>query len=181
MAKSILEDIINKNNSGNGNNGGGNNSGQPAQGRQVFDEDGNPIRSGQYTQKRYDANGKELPESRAWINVGRVMTLPDMQGNMVKRFVNVASGIPVDSIPQFKASPNNKLRQKQNKERKNLLALVDEMQPGEERVLNYQVRIRKVFDQSAIELDNEGDDDDGFQLSSPVNDLDEDMGETETE
>lgn len=147
---------------------------------QVFDAQGNRLATGQYTQKRYDAAGNELPESRAWINVGRVMKLPDMQGNMVKRFVNVASGIPVDSIPQFKASPNNKLRQKQNKERKSLLALIDEMQPGEERVLHYQVRIRKVFDQSAIELENDDDEDD-FQLSSPVNDLDEDMGETETE
>lgn len=176
MAKNVLDDIINQNrNTGNGNRPNGQ---APQSGaRQVFDEDGNPIKSGQYTQKRFDANGRELPESRAWINVGRVQLLPDAQGNQVKRFVNVASGIPVDSIPLFKASPNNKLRQKQNKERANLLALVEEMQPGEERILNYQVRIRKVFDQSAIELAAEGDDDDGFQLSSPVNDYEEESFE----
>jgi hypothetical protein len=172
MARNVLEDIIN--NGRQGTTQGGRATGNAAQpGRQVYDEDGTPIRSGLYTQKRYDANGKELPESRGWINVGRVMNLPDQNGQLVKRFVNLGLGIPVDSIPKFKASPNNKLRQKQNVLREQLLALLDEMQGGEERVLHLEVRIRRINDQSEIELSGMDDEEDGFQLSSPVHDMEE--------
>lgn len=147
---------------------------------QVFDGEGNRIASSNYTQKRYNAAGDELPESKGWINIGYVKALPDAMGNMVKRFINLASGIPVDSIPVFKASPTNKLRHEQN----HLGALVkdelEQMQPGEERILHLEVRLRRVYDQSEIALQTE---ELGvpFSLSSPVNDDDAGFSEAETE
>lgn len=147
---------------------------------QVFDAQGNRLATGQYTQKRYDAAGNELPESRGWINIGFTKVMPDAQGNPINRFINLASGIPVDSIPAFKASPTNLLRQEQNHLRAQILDKLETMAPGQEEVIHLEVRIRRVFDQAEIALssDNLGP---GFDLFSPVADDASTYSEVEAE
>lgn len=90
-------------------------------------------------QRRAGNNGEKRETSKFWLNAG----YETGEG----RFVPLAYGIPLDNIEDLKTSGQNEefvaLRHAQNELKDDLLAEAAKLQPGQEVVIQLQVRLRR--------------------------------------
>ncbi len=95
------------------------------------------------------ANPKDRPAAKLWINLGKE------KGG---RFINLPVGIPADTMEPLPIKGQNEEWAKFQSSRNSLLRLIqekgDSLLPGEEVVLNLEVRLRKVNDEIAIDSDD---------------------------
>lgn len=89
----------------------------------------------------------DLPKSKFWLNVGY-----EAEDG---RFVNLSQGIALDNIEALKTDTNNEefneLRASQNELAEDLVREAEGMQPGEERVVYLQVRLRRISERTAAD------------------------------
>lgn len=93
-----------------------------------------------------NANRSDLPKAKFWMNVGY-----EVDG----RFVNIPLGIPLDTQEPLRTDTNNEefneLRASQNELLEDLMAEAEKMQPGEERIVPLQIRLRRVTERVAAD------------------------------
>lgn len=99
----------------------------------------------------------DRPKAQFWINVGYSVNVnvtgPDGKDVVEQRFVSMPIGIPVDTQEELKTNTRNvewnMLQQARNELVHELIDAGGELQPGEERIVNLQVQLRRVKDEAA--------------------------------
>lgn len=86
-----------------------------------------------------------------WLNVGYEVDVQDEHGN--KKFVSLPLGIPVDSMEALSTNSKNEQYALFQAARNDLLAQIMEVakgvKPGESKLLNLQIQLRRVNDETA--------------------------------
>lgn len=95
----------------------------------------------------------DRPKAQFWINVGYPVDVEIDGGTTETRFVSMPMGIPVDTQEELKTNTGNAewnmLQQARNALVQLLTETGKELKPGEERIVNLQVQLRRVKDESA--------------------------------
>jgi hypothetical protein len=99
----------------------------------------------------------DRPKAQFWINVGYAVEVqvsgPDGKTVQEQRFVSMPIGIPVDTQEELKTNTRNvewnMLQQARNELVHALTEAGNELEPGEERIVNLQVQLRRVKDEAA--------------------------------
>ena len=89
----------------------------------------------------------DKPKAQFWANIGEY-------DEDMGRFINLAYGIPLDAIEDVPESGSDEWREfraEQNFLRDDVLADLQDMEPGEERILNLQIRVRRVKDEAPVQ------------------------------
>lgn len=102
--------------------------------------------------KNSAAAADDRPKALSWINVGYSVDVV-VDGVTEQRFVSLPLGIPVDTQEELKTNTRNQewnmLQQARNELVKQLSELGASLAPGEERIVNLQVQLRRVKDETA--------------------------------
>ena len=98
----------------------------------------------------------DRPKAQLWLNVGYSVEVPALDANghpsgeMEERFVSLPVGIPLDDMKQVKITGGksfiNDQKIAQNDLLEQLLASVQDLPPGETRMVNLQLQVRRVQD-----------------------------------
>lgn len=89
----------------------------------------------------------DKPKAQFWANIGEY-------DEKLGRFINLAYGIPLDAIEDVSESGSDEwrvFRAEQNYLRDDVLADLKDMEPGEERILNLQIRVRRVKEEGPVQ------------------------------
>lgn len=93
-------------------------------------------------------------KSMLWINIGYQTDVADAEGKPV--FVSLARGIALDQIPDQPTNSSNEgfahLRAAQNDLRDQLLAAAAKLAPGETKIVDVQLQIRRVNEETTVDL-----------------------------
>lgn len=97
----------------------------------------------------------DMPKADVWMNVGYEADDVDSDGNAVVRFIGTPLGIAVDTQSPIDTSKTRsaelaKLQTYQNKLLADLQEEAKTLEPGEERIVNLQVQIRRVKAPAAV-------------------------------
>lgn len=92
-------------------------------------------------------NRSDLPKAQVWINIG--YTAPAvLEGEDAPRFISLPMGIPLDTQEKLAANSRNanfaKQRQAQNGLLDQLMQLASQLAPGQTRIVNLEVELRRV-------------------------------------
>ena len=86
-----------------------------------------------------------------WLNVGYVSDVKDEDGT--NRFVSLPLGIPVDSMEALPTNSRNQdyamFQQARNDLLNQILVVAKDVKPGESKILNLQIQLRRVNDEAA--------------------------------
>lgn len=98
----------------------------------------------------------DRPKAQLWLNVGYSVEVPALDANgqpsgeMEERFVSLPVGIPLDDMKQVKITGGksfiNDQKIAQNDLLEQLLDSVQDLPPGETRMVNLQLQVRRVQD-----------------------------------
>jgi hypothetical protein len=90
----------------------------------------------------------DKPKAAFWLNVGYDSGVTDEEGE--SRFVSLPVGIPLDTQDKLPTNSRNKdfaaFQAARNDLLDQLMELAHSMEPGEERILNLQLQLRRVND-----------------------------------
>lgn len=107
--------------------------------------------SGINFQRTFGNNTPEKPtreKATLWLNIGYVSGVKDEDGT--NRFVSLPLGIPVDSMEALPTNSKNEQYALFQAARNDLLAQIMEVakdiKPGESKLLNLQIQLRRVAD-----------------------------------
>lgn len=93
----------------------------------------------------------DRPKSQFWINIGYDSGVQDAEGN--NRFVSLAVGIPLDGQEKLPTNSRNAefaaFQAARNDLAEQIMAVAQTLQPGEERLLNLQVQLRRINEEHA--------------------------------
>lgn len=93
----------------------------------------------------------DRPKSQFWINIGYDSGVQDAEGN--NRFVSLAVGIPLDGQEKLPTNSRNAefaaFQAARNDLAEQIMAVAKTLQPGEERLLNLQVQLRRINEEHA--------------------------------
>jgi hypothetical protein len=93
-------------------------------------------------------NGEERPKADTWLNVGYVAA---------GQFINLPMGLPIDTMKEAKVNGQNEDWVKRRKAQNDFLRMIQELgaklAPGQEQVLNLQVRLRRVHQELDVTKD----------------------------
>jgi hypothetical protein len=98
----------------------------------------------------------QRPTATLWLNIGYEIAVPVSDGTTTtteNRFINLPMGIALDTMEEVKTTSSNEtfaaLQIAKNDLLKQLLQAGADLQPGQERIVNLQVQLRKVNDPAA--------------------------------
>lgn len=95
----------------------------------------------------------ELEKSQFWVNVGYEVTVETSEGEET-RFVSLNSGIALDRVQELKTNSSNAewnhLCAAKNDLHSQLLEAANNLKPGESRIVQLAVEIRRVKDDAPI-------------------------------
>lgn len=95
-------------------------------------------------------NNSDRPKSRFWLNIGYDSGVKDEATGGTK-FVSLPTGIPLDGQDRVKTNSRNDefaaFQQARNALLDQILAAAEKLAPGEERLLNLQIQLRRVNDE----------------------------------
>ncbi len=96
------------------------------------------------------------PKAQLWLNVGyttEVDSIVDGQSVTEEQFISLPVGIPVDTMEHLPTNMRNEsfaqLRGAQNYLLDEVIRAADLLKPGETKVLNLQIQLRRVNDERA--------------------------------
>ena len=95
----------------------------------------------------------DRPKSRFWLNVGYSSGVKGEDG--MERFVSLPSGIPLDGH-QERLSTNTRntdyaaFQAARNELLDEILVVAEKLEPGEEKLLNLQIQLRRVNDEAEV-------------------------------
>lgn len=91
---------------------------------------------------------QERPAANYWLNVGYTVQVTVEDGTIENRFVSLPVGIPLDTQKPVSTNSKNAETAALLAAKNNLLeqvnALAQTLQPGEERIVNLQLQLRRV-------------------------------------
>ena len=94
----------------------------------------------------------DRPKSRFWLNIGYDSGVANEDGKGT-RFVALPAGIPLDGQEKLPTNSRNRefaaFQAARNDLMEQLMAVAESLQPGEEKLLNLQVQLRRVNDDMA--------------------------------
>lgn len=94
----------------------------------------------------------DKPKAQFWLNIGYAVDVQSEEGPMTK-FVSLPTGIPLDTQEELPTNSSNEefrmLRLAQNDLLEQLNAFAQTLQPGEERILDLQIQLRRVKGEQA--------------------------------
>lgn len=100
------------------------------------------------------ANGAEREKAKFWANIGFTATQPvlDAEGKPTKEteqyFIALPGGIPLDSLKKVPTNSSNASyaarQQATNALYDKVMEVADSLEPGEDRIVNLQVQVRRV-------------------------------------
>jgi hypothetical protein len=99
--------------------------------------------------------GVKRPSADYWLNVGYSKVIgSDEQGNPRSTFVSTPRGIALDNMIQCDTAKTNSkeyadLQANQNKLYDDIMAVARTLKPGEERILNLKVQLRRKKEENA--------------------------------
>ena len=92
-------------------------------------------------------------KAQVWMNIGYEIEVPSTEGTMETRFINLPMGLPLDTMEEVPTTSSNQvfaaMQVAKNDLLKQLLAAAAELAPGQERIVNLQVQLRRVNDANA--------------------------------
>lgn len=92
----------------------------------------------------------ERPKSRFWLNIGYASGVLDEHG--VDKFVSLPAGIPLDGQERVNTNSRNAefaaFQSARNDLLAQIMAVAENLQPGEEKLLQLQVQLRRVNDEA---------------------------------
>lgn len=98
------------------------------------------------------ASTNDRPKSRFWLNIGYDSGVANEDGKGT-RFVALPAGIPLDGQEKLPTNSRNRdfaaFQAARNDLMDQLMAVAESLQPGEEKLLNLQVQLRRVNDDMA--------------------------------
>lgn len=99
------------------------------------------------------AKKDDKPKAQFWLNIGYQVEIPTDSGNE-DRFVSLPQGIPLDTQEAVPTKSKNKDWQAFQVARNDLLSqmlkLAETLEPGEEKLLNLQIQLRRVSDEEEV-------------------------------
>lgn len=115
----------------------------------TFGDKSNAAKSGSATKD-------ERPKTKFWINIGYDSGVADEQG--ITKFVSLPVGIPLDNQERLPTNSRNQEFAAFQAARNNLvdqiMAVAEKLEPGEEKMLNLQVQLRRINeDQAELPVD----------------------------
>lgn len=88
------------------------------------------------------------PKAQYWLNVGYDSGVQDDDGNT--RFVSLPTGIPLDAQEKLPTNSRNQefaaFQAARNDLLEQIMEVAKSLEPGEERILNLQIQLRRVND-----------------------------------
>lgn len=100
------------------------------------------------------AAAQAKPAAKVWLNVGYEAATTDADGNEVVKFINLPTGIALDTMEALPLRGQNvefnQLRSAQNNLLKQLQEAGDGLEPGQDVTIRLVVRMRKVNDEVKI-------------------------------
>ena len=95
----------------------------------------------------------DKPKAQFWLNIGYQVEVPTDSGNE-DRFVSLPQGIPLDTQEAVSTKSKNKDWQAFQVARNDLLSqmlkLAETLEPGEEKLLNLQIQLRRISDEEEV-------------------------------
>lgn len=93
------------------------------------------------------------PKAQVWMNIGYTVEVPLDGGAVESRFINLPMGLPLDTMEEVATTSSNEvyaaMQIAKNDLLKQLLTAAAELAPGQERIVNLQVQLRRVNDATA--------------------------------
>ena len=93
----------------------------------------------------------DKPKAQFWINVGYEVKVQTADNVEETRFVSLATGIPVDTQEKLATNSRNAeyaaFQHARNNLHDQIMAAAQKLAPGEERMLNLQIQLRRVNDE----------------------------------
>lgn len=94
----------------------------------------------------------DRPKAQLWLNIGYDSGVIDQETNE-SRFISLATGIPLDTMEALPTNSRNVEYARANAARNDLheqiMAAAAALQPGESRMLNLQIQLRRVNEEQA--------------------------------
>lgn len=102
-------------------------------------------------QTKHQGSNTDRPKSKFWINIGYDSgVLDENTGN--NKFVSLPAGIPLDGQERQSTNSRNSefaaLQSARNNLLDQIMAEAEKLKPGEERLLNLQIQLRRVNDEA---------------------------------
>ena len=102
-------------------------------------------------QTKHQGSNTDRPKSRFWINIGYDSgVLDEYTGN--NKFVSLPAGIPLDGQERVNTNSRNAefaaFQSARNDLLAQIMAVAENLQPGEEKLLQLQVQLRRVNDEA---------------------------------
>ena len=93
----------------------------------------------------------DKPKAQFWINIGYEVKVQTADNTEETRFVSLATGIPVDTQEKLATNSRNAeyaaFQHARNNLHDQIMAAAQKLAPGEERMLNLQIQLRRVNDE----------------------------------
>ncbi len=103
------------------------------------------------------ADASELPRANFWLNIGYEIEVPTEDGKTETRFVSLPQGIALDTQEHVNTKSKNLEWKQFQSARNNLLdqimEVAQDLEPGDERILNLQIQLRRVNDEDDTIVD----------------------------
>ena len=98
------------------------------------------------------AKNEERPTSKLWLNIGYSVEVPNDDGVLENKFVSLPAGIPLDNIEALpvrgKNAEWNMFQSARNELLEQLMAAAAQLKPGEEQIVNLEIQLRRVNDET---------------------------------
>lgn len=95
----------------------------------------------------------ERVKAQLWANIGYTVEVETTEGKE-QRFVNLPFGLPIDTMEMVPTNSSNEvfaaLQSAKNDLLKQVIAAGMQMKPGEEKILNLQIQLRRVSEPCAV-------------------------------
>ena len=96
------------------------------------------------------SSNNDRPKAKYWLNVGMVVDSP-VEGEET-RFISLPTGIPLDTQERVPTNSKNDVHRAFQSARNNLLdqllEVAEALAPGEEKMINLQIQLRAVSEES---------------------------------
>jgi len=94
---------------------------------------------------------EDRPKANLWLNIGYSVEVDTAEG-VEQRFVSLPVGIPLDTMEPLPTNSRNAdfaaFQAARNNLHEQIMAAAQALQPGEEKILNLQIQLRRVNEES---------------------------------
>lgn len=100
---------------------------------------------------------RDLPKAQFWLNVGYSVEV-DTEEGVENRFVSLPVGIPLDTQEKLPTNSRNQqfaqFQSARNDLMDQILEVAQSLTPGEERILNLEIQLRRVNEETVVSSTN---------------------------